>query len=447
MSVVLVQPPPDEQARVATVAVLATRYQSAAAVIVDAPPGAGKTWIVEGYAIQEVARFGGRAVIATQTNEQASNIVLRLRKRFPRWPVTLFVREDLPVASELEDDPGVVVARRSYDIPDGPCIVVANAVRLSWMDTGQSAPFTVLVVDEAYQLPDHRFHQIAGLAERLVLIGDPGQIAPVVSCNIDRWQSEATGPHIACPKALLARHPEVPRIALPVSRRLPTDTVAVVQPAFYRRLPFTALSAPGDRRLRTTVGGIMPIDRAIDQVASGMSMVQVELPALLTGTVDEELAMVMVRIIDRLMQRGARVYDDGDEWELSPGMIGVVCAHAIQVNAIVERLPTELRDVKVETADRFQGLERAVMLVYHPLSGRSDIDAFHADAGRLCVMLSRHRVACFVVTRGGLAATLRRYAPTGGRPLGVEEDAEYEGWRSHLLVQQAFAMGKSVGSV
>jgi hypothetical protein len=62
-----------------------------------------------------------------------------------------------------------------------------------------------------------------------------------------------------------------------------------------------------------------------------------------------------------------------------------------------------------------------------PLSGRADASEFHLDAGRPCVMLSRHRVACFVVTRGGLEDLLLRHAPAGERVLGVNEDREFEG--------------------
>jgi superfamily I DNA and/or RNA helicase len=101
-----------------------------------------------------------------------------------------------------------------------------------------------------------------------------------------------------------------------------------------------------------------------------------------------------------------------------------------------ERLPRELAEVFVETADRFQGLERPIMLVYHPLSGRSDADAFHLDAGRMCVALSRHRIACFVVSRAGVRDMLLRYAPSGDRILGIDEDPEYEGWRAQVRIAE-----------
>ena len=76
------------------------------------------------------------------------------------------------------------------------------------------------------------------------------------------------------------------------------------------------------------------------------------------------------------------------------------------------------------------------MLVYHPLSGRSDADTFHLDAGRMCVALSRHRVACFVLSRAGVRDMLLRYAPSGDRILGVDEDPESEGWRAQVRIAE-----------
>jgi superfamily I DNA and/or RNA helicase len=110
--------------------------------------------------------------------------------------------------------------------------------------------------------------------------------------------------------------------------------------------------------------------------------------------------------------------------------------HVAQTNAVRERLPRELAGVFVETADRFQGLERPIMFVYHPLSGRTDADTFHLDSGRMCVALSRHRVACFILTRAGVHDMLLRFAPTADRILGINEDREYEGWRAQVRIAE-----------
>jgi hypothetical protein len=213
-----------------------------------------------------------------------------------------------------------------------------------------------------------------------------------------------------------------------------SDTVEFVQPAFYPDLPFTALSGQGERGLRVRGGGTTPIDAVINLAARDASLVGVELPPLITGEVDEQLADTVVALIVRLLQRRAEIYEADTERPLEASMIGVVCAHVSQVNAIRERLPLELADVLVETSDRFQGLERTVMLVYHPLSGRADASVFHLDAGRLCVMASRHRVVCFLVSRAGVEDLLLRYAPSGDRVLGLDEDAEFSGWQAHLTI-------------
>jgi hypothetical protein len=263
----------------------------------------------------------------------------------------------------------------------------------------------------------------------------------VVACAVERWRGNPAGPHVACPRALLARHPDVPRLALPVSRRLVPDTAGLVQPAFYPELPFAALSVPGARGLVASPSqeAGQPLDAAVDLAAGGASVVQVALPARITGEVDEELAATIVALLERLLARETRVRDDGDApagpgRRLTPGMVGVVCAHVAQVNAVRERLPRALADVFVETADRFQGLERPVMAAWHPLSGRADASPFHLEAGRLCVMLSRHRVTCFLVARDGIEDLLLRYAPSGDRVLGLSGDPEFEGWRAHLSV-------------
>jgi hypothetical protein len=175
----------------------------------------------------------------------------------------------------------------------------------------------------------------------------------------------------------------------------------------------------------------------LDAAEGGVSLGFLELPAGITGELDEELAAVLVEIVEPVIERSARIREDGASREVRAAMIGVVCAHVSQVNAVRERLPNHLSDVLVETADRFQGLEREITFIHHPLSGRADASEFHLDAGRLCVMLSRHRTACWILGRSGIRNQLLRYAPSGDRLLGVEEDPEYEGWRAHMQLMSS----------
>jgi hypothetical protein len=426
---------PQQLAENAIREVLRTQWAGEPAVRLDSPPGAGKTWVVERLAIQAFARMSERCMVVTQTNEQGFDVARRLCRDYPNFRIWLYVRDNLPIPSFLPSLPNLRITTKIQAVGSGPCVVIVNAAKWSWIQNPFSR-FDIQIVDEAFQLADYRFQQIAGLADRFALVGDPGQIVPIIRCEVERWRSDRTGPHVSCPQTLLARYPELLRLSLPVSRRLPPDTVSFVQPAFYPTLPFIALSATADRKLEIGVAGTMPIDRAINLAREGASLVQIEMPSLITGEVDEEATAIIISLINRLFERRARVRDGGQIRALEPGMIGVVCAHVSQVEAVRERMPRNFADIFVETADRFQGLERAVMLVHHPLSGRRDGSAFHLDAGRLSVMLSRHRVACFIITRGGIEDILLRFAPSGNRILGVDNDPEFEGWRANLLIQQ-----------
>jgi len=424
--------------------VLRTQWQGLPALRLDSPPGAGKTDVVERLAVQAVGLMDERCMIVTQTNEQAFDVARRLGEHYPRLTFWLYAKKGLAIPRSVRDLANVAITDDVTALPSGPCVAIGNAAKWSWVDEDQTGAFDLQVVDEAFQLADYQFLQIANLARRVVLVGDPGQIAPIVRGETERWACDPAGPHIACPDALLARHPSLPRRSLPVTRRLPPDTVRIVQPAFYPELPFGALSAPGDRQLRTALAGTTVLDGAIDLAVGGASIVQAELPSLVTGEHDPELAASIVSLIERLLARGTTVVDDGVVRPLTPDMTGVACAHVSQVYAVRERLPATLTGVFVETGNRFQGLERPVMIVHHPISGRADAGDFHLDAGRLCVMLSRHRIACFVLTRAGIGDMLTRYAPSGDRVLGIDRDAEYEGWRAHASFQEQLRMAARV---
>lgn len=416
--------------------VLATQWAGAPAVVLDSPPGAGKTGVAERLAAQGLALMHQRVMIATQTNEQAFDLGRRLGEGFSRLPFYMMTSKKLEIPPHITGLANIRIVHRSADLPDGPCVVIGNGAKWSWLDADH-CQFDLQIVDEAYQLPDYRFHLIAGLARRHVLIGDPGQIDPVIQAELERWRCDPAGPHVPAPRSLIERHPHVTQMSLPVSRRLVADSVTFVQPAFYPNMPFVALQDA--RPLQFTTPGIAPIDTPLDAVANGQTLVMVELPALMAGEVDLELADEMVWTINRVLTRGARFQDENGVHAVTPSMIGVSCARVAQVNAIRERLGPALSDVFVETANRFQGLERPLMFVQHPLSGRADATEFHLDSGRLCVLLSRHRVACWIFGREGITRQLQRYAPVGDRSLGISDDPEFAGWRANMELMRALA--------
>lgn len=90
-------------------------------------------------------------------------------------------------------------------------------------------------------------------------------------------------------------------------------------------------------------------------------------------------------------------------WEpLSADRVGVLVARNEQ-RALVERaLGRELGDIEapvVGTANKIQGLEYDLTVVWYPLAGAAEFDGFHGDPARLAVMATRHRHGCIVVGR------------------------------------------------
>jgi hypothetical protein len=91
--------------------------------------------------------------------------------------------------------------------------------------------------------------------------------------------------------------------------------------------------------------------------------------------------------------------------------------------------------VTVETANRLQGLTYEVVIAWHPLAGQPDVDAFHLDPGRMCVLLTRHRHACIVIGRESDRQLLDAIPPPTPGYLGDDPtDPVLDGWQAHQAV-------------
>jgi len=155
---------------------------------------------------------------------------------------------------------------------------------------------------------------------------------------------------------------------------------------------------------------------------------------------DPEAVRTIVDIVVELLSAGITIEDERGTRELMPRDIAVGVTHRDQrdhirtaMQQITSQMGLPADEVVVDTANVLQGREFEVLVVWHPLSGRRDASEFHLDAGRLCVLLSRHRQACIVVSRGGIADQLNAYAPVEPVWLG-ERGPRIDGWHAHLTV-------------
>jgi hypothetical protein len=133
------------------------------------------------------------------------------------------------------------------------------------------------------------------------------------------------------------------------------------------------------------------------------------------------------------LSAGATVADEsGESRPLNAADVAIGVAHTDQrdhVRIALDRAGR--RDVTVDTANRLQGRQFEVTLVWHPLSGRRDATAFHLETGRLCVLASRHRQACIVVARAGIEDQLHEYPADEPVWLGTDPPP-IDGWAANV---------------
>ncbi|MGW3951458.1 AAA domain-containing protein [Streptomyces sp. NPDC004752] len=388
-------------------------------VVVDSPPGAGKSTLVVRAAL-ELADAGRPLMVVAQTNAQVDDLVLRLAEKNPELPVGRLHSSDAdPYDKALDELPSVRTSAKAADLAGVP-VVLSTAAK--WAHVTVDEPWRHAIVDEAYQMRSDALLAVAGLFERALFVGDPGQLDPFAIVGGEQWAGLSYDPSASAVTTLLAHNPELPQHRLPVSWRLPASAAPLVSDAFYPYTPFRSGTDHGDRGLVFAVpsDGSGP-DRVIDEAAaSGWGLL--ELPARHTPRTDPEAVRAVATVVRRLLDRGGAATSERDTGPapLTAARIAVGTAHRDQAAAVRAALAElGVADVTVDTANRLQGREYDVTVMLHPLSGRPDATAFHLETGRLCVLASRHRHACIVVCRAGVAELLDDYPSTDPVQLGT----------------------------
>ena len=135
------------------------------AVIVDSPPGAGKsTFVVQAAA--ELAESAQVPIVA-QTNAQADDLVEKLRSRHPGLEVGRLTGSTYD--GELVTSPGLIVSNKTADVA-GSDIVISTSSKWGYVD---DMNFRVGIIDEAYQMRSDQLLYVADLFPRALLVGDP----------------------------------------------------------------------------------------------------------------------------------------------------------------------------------------------------------------------------------------------------------------------------------
>src|SRR3954447_8478822 len=161
-------------------------------ILLKAAAGAGKSYVLKQLVADAVAhpRCVRVAVIAFQ-NRQLWPLAQSLGQTLGKVRVCLY-----PAKGRYDDVPEsmhdqVEVVTTASAIPDETAVIIATSHKLGAFGertrllqhlgpgANGEAPFDVLLVDEAWQLPNHLFDKVANLAPIVVGVGDVGQLPPL----------------------------------------------------------------------------------------------------------------------------------------------------------------------------------------------------------------------------------------------------------------------------
>ena len=435
-------------ARAVTDAILADLAKAERGVVVDSPPGAGKSTLVVAAAAS-LAERGERVMVVGQTNDQVDDLIDRMASEHGVLRIGRLSAQDYTPARRVARHQNVTARTAVADLVDHPLVIATAAKWATLTNTGldTEARWPWAIIDEAYQMRSDSLLRIARLFDKALFVGDPGQLDPFSTVETERWLGLDWDPMSSAVAVLLTNNPGIPVHTLPVSWRLPATAAPVISAAFYPFSGFTAATELSDRAMRwaTHPFGMTAFDRAL-QTAADTGWALYELPHRHTLRTDAEAVEACAELAARVLLRGAVAVSERDQHDVTADRIAIGVAHRDQAAAVKRALRAraaaypvlsntgrDVTKVVADTANRLQGREFDVLIMLHPLSGRRDATAFHLEAGRLCVLASRHRHACVVGARAGIPELLDAHPSAEPVHLGVPVKFP-DGWEA----QQSF---------
>lgn len=324
--------------------------------IVDSPPGSGKTTLLVNAALWLGVNTDLTVTVAAPTRAAATSVAERLADVHEQASVVLALNGVDKASSTAIHTPG----SGAFQGQAGDIVVRTMAS----MAMSTSTTCDLLIVDESYQSTFASLVAAAKGSEQMLMVGDPGQIGPVITTDTTVFEDSPYPPHGRAPD-VLRRHPSALVAHLPTSYRLGQRTVDAIAPLY----DFTFDSSRPDRRI---VGHdeieAVRIDRSdpVDLYA--------------------EVARLAATYI------GKEVITDAGARPLTPSDVCVVAGDNIAVNGIAGFLSTmgQYPGITVGTADRLQGGQWHAVIALDPLASASTVSEHHLALGRLCVMASRH---------------------------------------------------------
>jgi hypothetical protein len=448
------------------------------AFVVSAAPGAGKSILLLKL-VKQLVSEGHRVAVAAQTNNQADNLVRSWAKPNVGGgaQITRLASKNLECPEDIPQNRWVSSFK---DLPQGAGVFVSTAAMwgIHCANDKNEFDFHSLIIDEAFQMTWTGYLTISPLASRVVFIGDEGQLDPVVQVESNIWDTAPFPPHWSAPKTLakLGKRLGDKYISksLITSWRIPEESLSSVQP-FYDVLGVTLdpVAQAGERNLLLDeVTGSEPELAAGLKAGSNGHPVLIKVPSIDGSNpkgADLHTAQTVAALVKELFVEQAEAQETSflakdnfapvkDRLRLTDVM--VLSTRREMLATLESELQSSVKWVQenqpelfashqlngglfIDTPERSQGLERSVVIIVHPLSGVAEPTEFDLSTGRLSVMVSRHRVALFVVSRDGVGEALEENLPSATQALGID-DVSGQGHKQHLRFWNSFTKEQTI---
>ena len=135
--------------------------------------------------------------------------------------------------------------------------------------------------------------------------------------------------------------------------------------------------------------------------------------------------------ITQLLAQECSITDTRMSGKLNPAKIGIVCSEHRQVLMMERALGPLAQEIHVDIHLHFQSQERALIFAFHPFFQQPP-SPYNWDAANLSILLTRHRIACVLVT-----PQFSLNHPKSMRGLFEDKDPILDGYQAHknLLLQ------------
>jgi uncharacterized protein len=380
-------------------------------LIVQGPPGAGKTWALA-RAVIACAAAGQSVGLCAFKHESIKAMIGAIREALTDPTVARMLadggvalrimrkigdaesveEDESGFVTETESNPAIAAAieNRSHSIIAGTAWLFAREQLAERLD--------VLFIDEAGQISLATACAAATAARNVVLVGDPQQLAQPGKVIHPPLPSPAIDAHPFGAGASALSHVLAGRATIPASEGIFLDQTQRLHPEICE---FISISMYDGRLVSADHCARRVIIDADGHQQAGIRWHPVEHVGNKLNSVEEVDA---IRAIVRGFEGATRVAKDGTVVPLAPGDVMVVAPYNSQVNDLRAALP----DCRVGTVDKYQGLEAPIVIVSLTASSSDDVPRgleFLLSTNRLNVAVSRAQSLCIIVGSPSLLAT------------------------------------------